>query len=304
MTPRRRLRRHYHRPNNRAAGAGFTLIELLTVIGIIAVLAGIIFPVFSAVRENARRASCMSNLRVISQGLKQYELDNRNYPDYIFSPAIKSDGSGGCAIDPATRSLVFAAPGEAVCSMRAASATGKLKGLFPEYVRDLQNFTCPNNTEARNADDASANAIATVRAPVFNRATQETTLVDRVFYKYSAYEINPKISTSGANKGEFASPKTFVLRYSRVWTPILESPPAPPTVTAEQAAAYKRQLFWRSPGDDTYLTMCTYHLGGSKVIPLWLSGQPKVIDVRKLDRVAAAGSSPQDYDMFRVTPLD
>ena len=44
---------------------GFTLIELLTVIAIIAVLAAIIFPVFGAVRENARRASCMSNMKNI-----------------------------------------------------------------------------------------------------------------------------------------------------------------------------------------------------------------------------------------------
>jgi prepilin-type N-terminal cleavage/methylation domain-containing protein len=44
---------------------GFTLIELLVVIAIIAILAAILFPVFARARENARRASCQSNLKQI-----------------------------------------------------------------------------------------------------------------------------------------------------------------------------------------------------------------------------------------------
>ncbi|MBV9865380.1 MAG: DUF1559 domain-containing protein [Abitibacteriaceae bacterium] len=54
---------------------GFTLIELLVVIAIIAILAAILFPVFSRARENARRATCQSNLKQIGLGIQQYMQD-------------------------------------------------------------------------------------------------------------------------------------------------------------------------------------------------------------------------------------
>lgn len=50
----------------------FTLIELLIVIAIIAILAAILFPVFSTAREKARMSTCMSNLKELSLGVLQY----------------------------------------------------------------------------------------------------------------------------------------------------------------------------------------------------------------------------------------
>jgi hypothetical protein len=43
----------------------FTSIGLLTVIAIIALLAGVLFPVFATARESERKIVCLSNLRQI-----------------------------------------------------------------------------------------------------------------------------------------------------------------------------------------------------------------------------------------------
>jgi prepilin-type N-terminal cleavage/methylation domain-containing protein/prepilin-type processing-associated H-X9-DG protein len=75
----------------KALRKAFTLIELLVVIAIISILAAILFPVFARARENARRASCMSNLKQIGLAFMQYAQD---YDDHFPLSSYDPDSNG------------------------------------------------------------------------------------------------------------------------------------------------------------------------------------------------------------------
>ncbi len=69
----------------------FTLIELLVVIAIIAILAAILFPVFAQARAAARKSTCVSNLKQITNASMMYTQDY----DEVLTHYIQFDGNWG-----------------------------------------------------------------------------------------------------------------------------------------------------------------------------------------------------------------
>lgn len=55
---------------------GFSLIELLVVIGILTVLAALLFPPLNRAKDQAKQAYCRNNLRQINLGVRLYADDS------------------------------------------------------------------------------------------------------------------------------------------------------------------------------------------------------------------------------------
>lgn len=62
------------------AKAGVTLLEMMVVLGLVALLATILIPIFGGIRARQRRTSCASNLRALAEAILMYRDDYRAFP--------------------------------------------------------------------------------------------------------------------------------------------------------------------------------------------------------------------------------
>jgi prepilin-type N-terminal cleavage/methylation domain-containing protein/prepilin-type processing-associated H-X9-DG protein len=163
--------------NRRRSGArrAFTLIELLVVIAIIALLAAILFPAFSMVRERAKATSCMSNMRQIGSALTMYLNDKSEfYPPFVVgefaasSVANGGQGLGAIALERIPGKVPATVPGELFAMQHDEYSGGGIPGLpgttsgpstdppvhyksfmdclYP-YVKNLKTFICPSHPQ-------------------------------------------------------------------------------------------------------------------------------------------------------------
>jgi prepilin-type N-terminal cleavage/methylation domain-containing protein/prepilin-type processing-associated H-X9-DG protein len=154
---------------------GFTLIELLVVIAIIAILAAILFPVFTQARAKARQISCLSNVKNLSLAVLMYvdDYDGKfplvtysyadivsgwgtavewpnNVAKYIGAPEIlhcPADGNMSPTMGPC---LSYAVEGETCLGVDAdeyySGYWSDLGGMFTCYGRPEASIPEPGNT--------------------------------------------------------------------------------------------------------------------------------------------------------------
>src|SRR5438309_929452 len=106
---------------------GFTLIELLIVIGIIAILIGLLFPAFKGVQDQAKRTQAKNDLTQIVTAVNAFYTEYGKYPTAATTDATATYGPGGSTTENGglftelrattsalnTRQIVFISPPDA-----------------------------------------------------------------------------------------------------------------------------------------------------------------------------------------------
>lgn len=289
---------------------GYTLIELLTVIAIIGVLASLIFPVASIAKRRARQAQCMNNMYQIFTALKQFQLDEHRYPDFIAGPVQWNTGTEQAPVivytDTAAGTII---PLQNNTGMMGGSngGNGRLVALYPEYITNLSTLRCPftdlnGDNNRKYTTGATGTGTATdpfVPVPgdieldpmwdvLNNRLSPAVT--DALRAKGPNGDASIAFSVYKCSSYDYQKPPGYLpgdtgqIHYSTVW-----AKGSDPSVT--------RQLKWRTPPEDTVVTWCSHHrsndkpdaqgrsvpLSSSKDICLFLDGHVKQVPSRPME---------------------
>lgn len=287
---------------------GFSLIELLTVIGIIAILAGIIFPIMGAVKSQARKTECMNNLNAIYTAMKLFQQDEHRYPDFIAGPVEYEDSNGNISYLSSGGTLV---PLDRSDGMYRDPSSGNksLVALYPEYIKTPNTLKCPLSTLHNLDGFGSAYTFADVRVdPMYgywkSRSGGSKSLrgigisvgsssdsAPFGVYAYDNYDVQVPQNRYDPTDSTKSKP-SIEAHYSPLWD---YQTPAPTTAAAVRI--YERQLWWRNPPENTLITWCSYHgdsdangvpSRSSKDLVLFLDGHVKQIPTAQLEDSGAS----------------
>ena len=158
----------------------FTLIELLVVIAIIAILAGILFPVFARAKAAAKQASCLSNLHQIGIAMTLYMTDYDDFYPHAIDASDKYDSSIWNAF-PAFQAQIPYMP--------------LMSEALQPYVKSHEIFHCPSDTGTGLLDNHYPDLFQTSPS---------------LFFKYgSSYLYRTELTFRGASDTQLSAPASI-----------------------------------------------------------------------------------------------
>ncbi len=123
--------------------SGFTLLELLVVIAIISILAALLFPTLSRVREKAQQMSCLSNIRQLGMATIQYTQDSDERMPSTTDNTWGVNTHGGWMFYKTFPALT-------------PRAYDPSQGSLYPFVQNAAVFVCPDDTAGQQSGDSYA----------------------------------------------------------------------------------------------------------------------------------------------------
>jgi prepilin-type N-terminal cleavage/methylation domain-containing protein len=125
---------------------GFTLVELLVVVGIIAMLVGILMPTLGRAREIAQVAMCAANLNAIGKGIQLHMTDTEQYP------RLWNDATNAQLMAPFTTTSDV----NDIAQLTNKNAMNNVWALIKDNTLQEEHFECPSDGDYKSRKDCES----------------------------------------------------------------------------------------------------------------------------------------------------